>query len=386
MGGQMTSVAVAIQVFSITHSSLAVGFIGLALAVPLLVIGLLGGSLADALDRRKLVLITTLLMTLVSVALAVQAALDLRQLWLLYALVACQSSVGSVDGPTRRTFIPRILPQGRIAAATALAQLSLQISVVVGPLVAGLLLSRLDFSVVYGIDAATFLGSLYAVLRLRPIPRAEGAQTVGPKAVAAGLRYVWRHPILAGILLVDLDCMVFGMPRSLFPALATGHFGGGPATVGLLYAAPAIGGVVSGVLSGPLSTIDRQGLAVLVSASVWGSSIALFAATPYLWFAVALLAVAGAADVVTVVLRNTMVQVTTPDAYLGRVNSAGFVVGAGGPHLGDLEGGALATLTTPVASAIAGGVACVAGVSILALSIPGILRFRAPQPVEPGSQ
>jgi MFS family permease len=371
----MTAVAVPIQVYSLTHSSLAVGLVGLAVAVPLIALGLFGGAIADAVDRRTLLVVTRLLLAGVSLALTAQALLDLRQLWLLYLLTVILSALSAVSGPASRAVIPRLLPPERLAAASALSQLSFMVSVVVGPLLAGVLVASWGLQAAYAADAASFAFAIYGALRLPPMPAAPGVTRPGLRAVAEGLAFVRRQPVLTTALLVDLNTMVFGMPRALFPALAAVHFGGGPRTVGLLYASPAIGGVLGSTFSGSLSHVRRQGLAILLAATVWGAATAAFALTRLLWLAVLLLAVAGAADIVNVVLRNTIIQLNTPDELQGRVNSVGFVIGAGGPELGDVEAGTVAALTTPVISAVSGGVACVVGTVALALAFPAFARY-----------
>jgi len=383
----MTSVAVPVQVYALTHSSLAVGMIGLAIAVPLIGLGLLGGAIADAFDRRGLVMVTTSLLAVVSLLFALQALLDLRWLWLLYVLIAVQSSLSAIDQPARRTFIPRLLPPDRIPAATALSFLSFHVSNTAGPLVAGVVIAAAGLQTAYVVDAISFFFSFYGVLRLPAMPPHGGGAPPGLRAVVEGLRFVRHQPVIARSLLVDLNATIFGMPFALFPALAATRFGGGAQTVGLLYAAPAIGGLIASGCSGPLSHVHRQGRAILIAIAVWGAAIAGFGATKALWLGVLLLAVAGAADVVNGVFRTTIIQVNTPDALQGRVNSVGFVVGAGGPRLGDVESGVVASLTSPAFSAVSGGLASVIGVVLLGLSGPAFARYdiRQHRTNEPGS-
>ena len=377
IGSRMTSVAVPVQVYALTHSSLAVGMIGLTIAVPLIGLGLLGGSIADAFDRRRLVLITTTLLAVVSLLFALQALLDLRQLWLLYVLIAVQSCLSAIDQPARRTFIPRLLPPDRIPAATALSFLSFHVSNTVGPLVAGTIIAAAGLQTAYVVDAVSFFFSFYGVMRLPAMPPQGGGASPGLRAVAEGLRFVRHQPVIATTLLVDLNATFFGMPFALFPALAATRFGGGAQTVGLLYAAPAIGGVIASACSGPLSHLHHQGRAILIAVAIWGAAIAGFGATKLLWLGVILLAIAGATDVINGVFRTTIIQVNTPDALQGRVNSVGFVVGAGGPHLGDVESGVVASIISPVFSAVSGGLASVAGVVLLGLIRPAFARYDA---------
>jgi len=388
VGSGMTSVAVPVQVYALTHSSLAVGMIGLTVAVPLIGLGLVGGSIADAFDRRKLVLLTTTLLAVVSLLFALQALLDLRQLWLLYVLIAVHSCLSAVSAPAARAFIPRLLAPDRIPAAAALSFLSFQISLTAGPLLAGAIIAAAGLQTAYLVDAVSFCFAFYGVMRLPAMPPHHGGARPGLRAVVEGLRFVRRQPVIASALLVDLNATIFGMPFALFPALAATHFGGGPRTVGLLYAAPAIGGLICSSFSGPLSHIHRQGRAILIALAVWGAAIAGFGATNLLWIGVILLAIAGGADVVNGVFRTTIIQVNTPDALQGRVNSVGFVVDAGGPRLGDVESGVIASVTSPAFSAVSGGIVSVVGVVLLGLLSPAFARYDARKHVtnepEPG--
>jgi MFS family permease len=338
-------------------------------------LGPYGGAIADAVDRRKLVLLTSGMLILVSLLFALQAALELRQVWLLYALTALQSCFSAIGAPASRAFVPRLLPRERIAAAASLSQLSFQTSILVGPLLAGAIIATAGLRVAYVVDAASFVCSFYAVLRLPPIRVQGGGTPPGFRAVAEGLRFVRNQPVIGAVLLVDIMAMVFGMPRALFPALAETHFGGGPQAVGLLFAAPAIGGVLCAGLSGSLSHVRRQGMAVLLAAAVWGAACAGFALMSQLWLGVLLLAIAGGADMVTGVFRSTILQVNSPDFIRGRIGSVGLVVDAGGPRLGDVESGVIAALTSPVISAVSGGLACVVGVALIGLAIPAFTHY-----------
>lgn len=377
VGSAMTTVAVPVQVYALTGSSFAVGLVGLAVAVPLVTLGLLGGSVADAVDRRRLVLGTGSGLALLSLGLAAQSLADLRQVWLLYLLVALQSGLRAVQAPAQRTFAVRLLGLDRQAAVQALTALSFQLAQVLGPLLAGVLIAASGTQLAYAVDAVSFLASLTAVRRLPPMPPDQGGTRPGPRSVLEGLRFVRRHRVLAGVLLADLDATVFGFPRALFPALAATRLGGGPRTVGLLYAALAVGGLAASVLSGPLVRVARQGLVLLAAIAVTAASFAAFGLARSLWLALALLAAAGAADTVNGVMRGTLIQVLTPDRLRGRVNGVGFVVGAGGPALGDVEAGSVAALTSPVVSTVTGGVVALVGVAAIAAALPGVWRHDA---------
>jgi hypothetical protein len=251
------------------------------------------------------------------------------------------------------------------------------VTIIAAPLLAGVLISTAGLEAAYGVDALTFLAVLYGVRGLRPMPPQGGGAAPGLRSVLAGLRYAARHRLIAMIFLIDLNATVLAMPTALFPALAATRFGGGPQTVGFLYAAIGAGGLVAAVLSGPLGHLRHQGRAMLLAVAVWGASIGSVGLSHSLWLAVGLLMLAGAADIVTTVFRATILQVSTPDELRGRLNGLDFVVGLGGPRLGDVRAGGVAGLTDPVASIIAGGAACVLGVVALAASAPDFVRYDA---------
>ena len=310
----MTAFAVALQVFRITHSSAAVGAIGLFLAVPMIVVGLVGGSVADAVDRRRLVLVTSSGLAVVSVLFAVQAFAGSQQVWLLYLLVGLQSLLASVDGPARRTLTPRIVTAERLPAAMALNQLSFQVVMVVGPALAGLVTASAGLRWCYAVDVLSFVAALYGVARLPALPPLEDIGRPGLAAVVEGIRYIAHNRVLVGAFLADLVAMVLAMPFSLLPAVNADRFGGHAATLGLLAAAPGVGGLVGSTLSGPLGHVARRGRAMLVAVVVWGAAVTVFGLAGGLALTLVALAVAGAADTTSVVLRATLVQQITPTA------------------------------------------------------------------------
>jgi len=384
VGSALTGFAVILQVYDLTHSPLAVGGVGVAQMVPTLLIGLAGGTITDAIDRRKLVLVTSSCLAAVSAAFAAQAFAGLGLVWLLYALVAVQSSLTALDRPARATFVPGLLPASQLPAGLALNQLSFQITLIAGPALAGLIAAapHLGLRACYLIDTVSFAAALYGVARLPTMRPQGGATRPGPRAVAEGVRFIRRSQVLAGAFLADLNATVFGLPVALFPAINAERFGGSPVTLGLFITAIGVGGLASAAFSGPVKHVARPGRAMLCTVAVWGAAFAGFALSPGLWLTLSLLAVAGAADAFTVVFRGTIVATVTPDRLRGRVMAADYVVGAGGAQLGNLEAGALGTLTTPVISALAGGLVTIAGAVVIALApVPGEARQR--QPAEP---
>ena len=378
VGGALTRFAVTLQVYEITRSPFAVGVVGLVQLVPILVIGLAGGSLADAIDRRKLVLATNCLLTVISAALAWQAFASLSSLWLLYLLVGVQAAVGSVGQPARQTIIPRLLTAEKLPAGLALNRISFQVVLIAGPALAGLITAVpvLGLRGCYLIDALSFAASFYGVLGLPPMPPRDAAPRPSLRAVAAGVSFIGRNQVLAGAFLADLTATIFGLPVALFPAINAERFGGDPRTLGLLTTAIGVGGLISAGLSGPLRHARRQGLVMLIAVAVWGAAFAGFAVAPTLWLTLTMLLVAGLADTITVVLRGTIVQSVTPDSLRGRVTAADFVVGVGGGQLGNLEAGALGSLTSPTISALSGGLATIVVALVIGVAMPTFIKYR----------
>ncbi|MEV0327367.1 MFS transporter [Micromonospora echinospora] len=375
LGSRMTAFAVALQVYELTGSSAAVGAVGLAVLLPTLAVGLLGGSLADAFDRRRLVLVTSTGLAFVSLLLAAQAFLWSGNLWLIYGLTAVQSLLSAVDGPARRTFVPRLLSGDLLPAGIALQMLAFHLSLIAGPALAGLLATVGGVQLCYLVDSLTFLLALYAVFRLPPMVAQGAPSRPGIRAVLAGFGYIRRNRTVAGALLSDLSATVLAMPFAIFPAINAAHFGGSAATLGLLNAAPGLGGVLATAFSGPVGRATRKGAVLLVAGAVWGLALAGFGLTDQLWLALALLTVAGVADATSVVLRGAIVQTTTTDEFRGRITAVDFVVGAGGPHLGNFRGGVLASATSPAVSAVTGGVSSVLGIALIALCFPALRRY-----------
>lgn len=376
VGGQMTTFAVALQVFRISHSSAAVGAVGLAFAVPAIAVGMVGGVLIDSVDRRRLVLITSSVQALVSLAFAAQAFAGTDALWVLYALTAVQGGVGAINAPARRTFMPRLLRRELVPAGAALSSIAMYVAMISGPALAGVIAAGGGLKLCYLIDALTFGAALYGVFRLPPMrPEGKAAQrTLG--AVIDGLRFIIDHRPLRGAMLADLSATVLAMPFALFPAINADRFGGSPRTLGLLSTAIAVGGLLGSVLSGPVKHVLHPGRAMLITGSIWGAALAGFGAVQGLPASLALLAVAGTADVLSVVFRTTIVQLATPDSMRGRTSSTEFVVGAAFPQVGNFRAGLVASASSPGISAVTGGFAAVAGAGLIALTLPVFVRYR----------
>jgi MFS family permease len=382
LGGQMTTFAVALQVFTLTGSSAAVGGVGLAAAVPAIAAGLLGGPIVDAVDRRRLVLVASGCLTVVSALFAAQAFAGLRSVWLLYGLVAVQSVFTSVNGPARRTFAPRLLPRELIPAGAAITMLSMHLSLVAGPPLAGLVTAAGGLKFCYLVDVASFTASLYATIRLPPMPPDGRRATVGLRAVGEGFRFIAGRKVVLGALLSDLSATVLAMPFALFPAINAERFGGEPTTLGLLTAAVAAGGILGTALSGPVSLVTRPGRAMQLCVLVWGLGLIGFGLVDGLALTLGFLAVAGIADVLAVVFRTSVIQLAVPDHLRGRTSATEFVVGAGAPQLGNFRAGVLGSLTSPGLSAALGGASSLVGAGLIALFLPALRRYRpADEPV-----
>ena len=382
LGQQMTAVAVAIQVYAITGSSFAVGLVGLFALGPLVVFGLYGGAIADAMDRRRLALMASSGLWALSLVLAVQAFAGLRSVALLYVVVAAQAACYAVNNPARSSIIPRLIPAQMLPAANALSTASFNLGFTVGPLLGGVLIGWLGLSAAYTADCLTFSAALYALWRLPPVPPEGATRRAGLHSVVEGLRFLRTRPNVLMTFLVDMCAMVLAQPRALFPAIAGGFYGGGTRTVGLLAASPAIGALAGVVFSGWLGRVRRQGLAVMLCVVAYGAAVAGLGLSRVLWLGVLMLAVSGAADMVSSVFRNTILQVATPDALRGRLQGVFIVVVAGGPRLGDFTAGSVASLTTERFAIVAGGCACITGVAVLAARFRGFARYDAvhPQP------
>ena len=383
VGSAMTMFAVTLQVYDMTHSTAAVGALGVATFVPMLVIALPGGTLADRFDKRKLVLVITVCQTAVSALLFAQAALGLSWLWLMYVLEAASSAVSAINAPARRTFIPALVPAERRAAAMALNRIVFQVMMMAGPALAGVVAAGFGVKGCYLIDTVSFAGSFYGVsgIPAMPAPKTHGPGRSNLALTVEGLSFIRRSQALLGAFLTDANATFFALPVSLFPAINAQRFGGDPRTLGLFTAAIGVGGMVTAVLSGPVTRASRHGLVMLTTVAVWGAAFAVFAVAPSLWLTLLALGVAGAADTFTVVFRGVIVQAATPEEFRGRVNAADYLVGAGAGQIGSLESGVVGSLTTPEISALAGGVATILGTIALGAALPGFRRYRD-QPAE----
>ncbi|GAA3030656.1 MFS transporter [Gordonia defluvii] len=393
VGAQLTVVAVPLQIYAITQSSLYVGLTGMFGLVPLVGFGLWGGALADVVDRRTILLVTTTGLIATAVLFFAQAVAGLNNVWLLLALFSVQQAFFAVNQPTRSAVLPRILPLAQLPAANSLNMTVVQAGAIVGPLLGGVLVPVLGFSLMYLLDSLSLLTTLWAVWRLPSlVPESVSGDgprpTVGLRAILDGLGYLRGHKVLLMSFVVDLIAMVFGMPRILFPQIAHESFGGqtdGGWQVALLFAAIPLGAVLGGIFSGWVSRVSRQGLAVVVCVVVWGVAVAvagtaLFFADgawyPVLPLVAAALVVGGAADMVSSAFRQTMLQSAADDAVRGRLQGVFIVVVAGGPRLADVGHGWVAAVAGTAVATAGGGLAVVVLTIVAALAVPVFVRYR----------
>jgi MFS family permease len=375
LGSMITYVALPYQVYRLTGSSLAVGFLGLAELVPLLGTAFVGGALADAVDRRRMAVATDLGLAAGSAALALMAASGASSPALLYIVAAWMSAVGGLQQPSLEALVPRIVETHELPAAAALTMFRGSIGMIAGPAVGGALIQVVGLPATYLADVASYAVSLSCLLSIKAVPAPEGAERPSFRAVREGFQYARSRQELIGTYVVDFVAMVFGMPLALFPALSDRL--GGPSALGPLYAAPACGALLASFGGRWVRHFNRHGLAVMVAATVWGLAIVGFGWCDTLWPALAFLALAGAADGISGIFRMTMWSQTIPDALRGRLASIEMAGAASGPQLGHLEAGAAAAAFGVRASVISGGVLCVIGVLACGLCLPRFIRYDA---------
>jgi MFS family permease len=379
IGNQITTVALPFQMYELTHSTLLVGLLGLTALVPLLTVPFLAGAAADTADRRRLMLAGELVILVASVSLLLNVVLGEPRVWVLFVAEVLGTTGWSIARPAMSAATPRLVPRDLIPSAVAVQSVYSNFAHVAGPALGGVLIAAIGLRGVYALDVATFAASISAAYLLPPIPPTEKVAQAGLRTILDGLRYVRARRVLLGIFLVDANAMIFGMPSALFPAFAE-DLGGGPRTVGVLYAAPYAGAFVASLVSGWIGHVRRQGLGVCVAAGAWGAAITLFGLTGSLVTAAAALAVAGGADFVSAVLRDVILLTAAPDELRGRLSGIELAQVAGAPSLGNFEAGVVASLAGVRASIVSGGILTVVGTVVIAAALPALVRHDARQP------
>jgi MFS family permease len=374
-GSEISFVAVPYQVYKLTGSTAVVGLLALVALVPLLLSAIVGGAFADAVDRRKMVRFAELGLAVCSAILLGNALLDHPRVWVLFVVEALAAGLGGFLRPSLDSLTPRLVKKDELTAAGALDSLRFQIGLIGGPAIGGVLISTVGLPAVFGIDIASFLVSLTALTMMRAVPPPADAERPSLRRIAEGFRYARSRPELIGTYGVDIVAMFFGMPTALYPAFARNF--GGPSVLGLLYTAPSIGSLVANATSGWTKRVHRHGLAVIVAAGAWGVGILLLGLAPNIELALAALAFAGAADMVSGIFRSTIWNQTIPDRLRGRLAGIEQVSYSSGPLLGDVEAGVVGSLAGVRASIVSGGALCIVGVAAAALLLPAFRRYDA---------
>ncbi len=375
LGSMITYVALPWQMYRLTHSSLAVGLLGLAELLPLLVTAFVGGALADSVDRRRMVILTELGLLGGCGLLMINAALARPSVAALYVAAALMSALNGLQRPSLDALTPRLVPHDEIPAAAALSSLRGSVGMIAGPAIGGLLLGAFGPVAAFGVDGLTYLVSLLCFVAVRTVPPPEGADRPSLKGIAEGFRYARSRQELIGTYIVDFVAMIFGMPLALFPALSESL--GGPKVLGALYAAPAAGALLASLTSRWTPRVHRHGLAVMLAATVWGLAIVGFGFSKGLRASLLFLALAGGADAVSAIFRQTMWNQTIPDSLRGRLAGIEMVSYMSGPLLGHVEAGAVAAAFSVQTSVVSGGVLCVVGVLVCGLLLPRFVKYDA---------
>lgn len=377
-GTQMQVVAVAWQVYLLTHSAVALGIIGLVQAIPRLIFSLVGGVFADALDRRKMLLVVEVTMAAMSTILALCTIFHVINIWIIYAVVLVAASVSAFEFPTRQAIIPTLVPREQLANAVSLSMVMMQLTFVIGASMGGFVIAWLGVANTYWVDVISYfvvIGSLLVMV----VPRVavEKRAQAGMGALRDGIAFLRAHPIILAVLSLDFFATFFGSPRALLPVYASDILHVGPQGLGVLLAATSIGAVALTPFTGRINRIARQGLGIVLAIITWGIFIIAFGVAPGpLWLAALLLAGAGAADMVSMVLRGVIVQLITPDEFRGRISAVNAMFVIGGPMLGQFESGVVAGIFTPELSVISGGLACIVATIAIAALVPGLLRVK----------
>ena len=379
-GSQMQLVAINWHVYLLTKSPLALGAVGLVRVVPIILCSLLGGLVADAFDRKRLILGAQTLMLLSAGALAAITASGLQSVWPIYLLTAISSAAVAFDNPARQALLPTLVPAEDFPNAVSLGMIALHVSTIGGPALAGIILSDLGPTLVYGLNALSFLAVIIAVLLMRASGRADSgnseASRVSVGALREGLSFVWRTPIIVQTMTLDFIATFFASATALLPIFAAEILHVGARGLGALAAAPAIGSVIAALAMARLGMLSRQGATVIWSIAVYGAATIVFGLSKVFWFSLLMLAITGAADTVSTVLRQTIRQLVTPNHLRGRMTSVNMIFFMGGPQLGEMEAGVAARLLGAPLSVVIGGAGCLIAVALAAQRATSLLSYR----------
>ena len=379
-GTQITFVAVPLQVYVITRSTAMVGLLALCETLPLVVLPIVGGAIADTVERRRFLMVAQAIAAALTLALAVNAFLPQPRVWVLFAFSFLWASAYSLYSPAFRAWPARLLTPDLYTSALALEVVYYQSAALAGPVLAGVLAVKLGFEYAYLLDAVSYLAVIVAVARMRPSPPTAGRASVGWSTIVEGLRFLRGKQVLQGTFWIDLNAMIFGLPVALYPAFMLDVLHASPSLVGLLYSAEALGALLVALVSGRAKHVRRQGLVTIVACVCWGAGIVGFGLSPTLWVALVFLMLASASDMVSGLYRDAILKTVTPDEMRGRLEGIGLSVVGTGPSLGNAEAGLLASVTSVRISIVSGGVACILGAGLLALVLPRYRRYDAAEP------
>ncbi len=379
----MQFVALNWHIYELTHSPIALGLIGLVRVVPIVGFSLLAGLIADATDRRKLMMVTQTVMMLVAVGLAVLTDVNLITPVAIYALTAIGAGAVAFDSPARQSLIPNLVPRPHFANAVSLGTIAWQGANIVGPMLAGVVIARLGVGAVYWINAVSFLAVLAALMLMRTRTVIHGEKRdVSLGALKEGLSFVFHQPLVRGTMILDFIATFFAAANQLLPIYAKDILGIGAEGLGLLSAASAVGAVGTSFVLTFIPRLRRQGPLLLVAVGLYGVGTVIFGVSRVVWLSFAALALTGAADIVSTVIRQTIRQLVTPDRLRGRMVSVNMIFFMGGPQLGEFEAGVAAALIGPVGSVVLGGVLCMAAVMLMAATSPELRTYDEEPPHE----
>jgi MFS family permease len=374
-GSFLTLVALPVQIKDLTGSAVAVGAVGAVELVPLVVFGLYGGALADAVDRKVLIVASEAAQGLLVAGLLANTLVPHPVVWPLYAVAALSSALIGLQRPALDAIVPRIVPREQLAAAASLNALRWQIGAIAGPSVAGLVIAYAGLGWSYGVDAVTFAVSVGFAVGLRRFPAARDARPPSLRGIAEGARYAWSRKELLGTYVIDMAAMFFAYPAAIFPFLADDLHARW--SLGLMYAAGSVGSLLVSLTSGWTSRVRRHGRMVVAAAAGWGLAMAFAGWSGRVWLVLVCLAAAGGCDMVSGIGRSTMWNETIPDALRGRLAGIELLSYSTGPQLGQVRSGGVAAVSSARVSVWSGGLACVASVGLLAVALPALMSYDA---------
>ncbi len=388
-GSQMQLVAINWHIYLLTHSALALGMVGAFRAVPIILCSLLGGVVADVIDRRRLMMVTQTVMLLCSAVLAWITFEGLMRVWPIFLLTSIASAAWAFDTPARQSLMPTLVPLRDFPNAVSLSMLMFQIGMILGPTLAGFLLASHSPGLVYAINAASFVAVIAGLALMRAAGRQSGEEaqrtSLSLEALLEGLRFVWQTPIIVQTMTLDFIATFFASANQLLPIFAKDILVVGARGLGFLVAAPAIGAVIAGLMMARMGKLKRQGKVVIVSVAIFGAATIAFGVSRVFWFSLLMLAITGAADTISTILRQTIRQLATPNHLRGRMTSVNMIFFMGGPQLGEVEAGAVASLIGAPLSVVTGGLGCLIAAAISLMAAKNLRHYEGDEGSEGSS-